>query len=234
MFEVASSTMSETNFDHHGQSDHKWQYIEQPERKKCRNMNYHGAKAFILDKLERELSDKLTYHGIHHTLDVLFITEELCHLEKVTPYESILLKTAALFHDSGFTINNKNHEELGCEIARKNLPRYGFSQNEIEIICGMIMATKVPQQPKTYLESIICDADLDYLGREDFYDIGATLYEELKAYNVLDTEESWNRLQVKFLETHQFWTVTNRKRRTGKKRRYLHELRHIVSNYEKK
>lgn len=34
-------------------------------------MDYHAAKAFILDKLERELSDKLTYHGLHHTLDVL-------------------------------------------------------------------------------------------------------------------------------------------------------------------
>lgn len=234
MFGVANKTMS-IQVSGRQVQDNQGQLGEgKPEGKKSRNMNYHGAKAFILDKLERELSHKLTYHGIHHTLDVLFITEELCHLEKVTPYESILLKTAALFHDSGFTISNKNHEELGCQIARQNLPRYGFSQNEIEVICGMIMATKVPQQPRTYLESIICDADLDYLGREDFYDIGATLYEELKSYRVLDTEEAWNRLQVTFLENHQFWTMTNRKRRTGKKRRYLHELRHIVSNYEKK
>ena len=197
-------------------------------------MNYQACKYFILDKLERELPSQLTYHGLHHTLDVLAISKELCYLEEVPPHSTMLLKTAALFHDSGFTISNRSHEELGCEIARKNLPRYGFSQNEIEIICGMIMATKVPQQPRTYLESIICDADLDYLGREDFYDIGATLYEELRSYKILETEEAWNRLQVKFLENHQFWTSTNRKRRTGKKRHYLHELRHIVSNYEKK
>lgn len=234
MFGVANKTMDQQVLARRMTNDFGRLGKGKPEGKKCRNMNYHGAKAFILDKLERELSNKLTYHGIHHTLDVLFITEELCHLEKVTPYESILLKTAALFHDSGFTISNKNHEELGCEIARKYLPRYGFTQNEIEVICGMIMATKVPQQPRTYLESIICDADLDYLGREDFYDIGATLYQELRSYEVLETEEAWNRLQVKFLETHQFWTPTNRKRRTGKKRHYLYELRHIVSNYEKK
>ena len=63
----------------------------------------------------------------------------------------------------------------------------------------MIMATKIPQSPRNGLEEIICDADLDYLGRDDFYEIGATLFEELKAYNVLQNEREWNRIQVKFL-----------------------------------
>ncbi len=197
-------------------------------------MNYHAVKAFILDKLERELSDRLTYHGIHHTLDVLYTTEELCYLEKVSPYEQLLLKTAALFHDSGFTIDNKEHERMGCQIARRHLPAYGFSPGEIQLICGMIMATKIPQQPKNFLEAIICDADLDYLGRDDFYDIGATLFQELRAYRVLQTEESWNRLQVSFLEQHHFFTSTNRRRRAPRKALYLRELKHVVAEYEKK
>ena len=46
-------------------------------------MNYHAAKAFIVDKLERELSADLTYHGLHHTLDVLRVTEELCLMEAI-------------------------------------------------------------------------------------------------------------------------------------------------------
>jgi len=197
-------------------------------------MNYHGAKAFILDKLDRELSDNLTYHGMHHTLDVLYVTEELCYLEKVSPYDALLLKTAALFHDSGFTINNKDHEALGCQIAREHLPRYSFTSTEIERICGMIMATKIPQSPKNVLEQIICDADLDYLGREDFFTIGSTLYEELRAYNVLETEETWNRLQIGFLEKHAFFTETNKRRRTPQKRKYLDALKKIVADYEKK
>lgn len=197
-------------------------------------MNYHAAKAFILAKLERELSIQLTYHGLHHTLDVLYITEELCYKEKVTPYHALLLKTAALFHDSGFTISNRNHEELGCKIVRDNLPRFDFSDYEIELICGMIMATKIPQQPKNKLEKIICDADLDYLGREDFYDIGDTLFEELKSYNILQTEEAWNKLQVKFLENHHFWTPTNKKIRTPRKSKYLRELKALVKNYRER
>ncbi len=196
-------------------------------------MNYHAAKAFILDKLDRELSDRLSYHGLHHTLDVLYITEELCYFEKVNPYDMMLLKTAALFHDSGFTINNKEHEQLGCQLAKAHLPLYDYTPMEIERICGMIMATKIPQSPQNRLEQILCDADLDYLGRDDFYTIGATLFEELKAYNVLQTEEAWNRLQVNFLEKHTFFTKTNLRRRARKKQLYLDELKKIVANYEK-
>jgi HD superfamily phosphodiesterase len=196
-------------------------------------MNYHAAKAFILDKLERELPDKLTYHGLHHTLDVLSITEELCYFEKVSPHDALLLKTAALFHDSGFTISNVAHETYGCQLAQEHLPRYDYTPAEIEQINGMIMATKIPQSPRNFLEKIICDADLDYLGRDDFYSIGAKLFEELRTYNVLKTEEAWNRLQVSFLEKHAFFTRTNRRRRAPRKQRYLEELKNIVADYEK-
>lgn len=188
-------------------------------------MNYHGVKAFILDKLRRELSDKLTYHGVHHTLDVLAVVGEICKLEKVSPYETILLKTAVLFHDSGFVTTSIEHEIEGCNIARAALPRYNYSEDEINRICGMIMATRIPQSPNNKLEEIICDADLDYLGREDFYTIGQTLFEELKAFDVLDSEEKWNKIQVAFLENHSFFTKTNQQRRAPIELKYLEEIR---------
>ncbi|HRD81293.1 MAG: HD domain-containing protein [Saprospiraceae bacterium] len=195
-------------------------------------MNYHAAKAFIVEKLERELSADLTYHGLHHTLDVLHITEELCLMESIGVYESMLLKTAALFHDSGFIKNNKDHETLGCAIAREHLPRYDYTPLEIERICSMIMATKIPQSPANFLEAILCDADLDYLGREDFFDIGSTLFQELKTYQVLQREEDWNRLQVSFLEKHAFFTPTNQRRRAPRKQAYLEQLKQVVAGYD--
>ncbi len=194
-------------------------------------MNYHAAKAFILDKLARELSASLSYHGLHHTLDVLHVTEELCLAESIAPYESMLLKTAALFHDSGFIKSNKDHEQLGCALAREYLPQFDYTPTEIERICGMIMATKIPQSPADFLEAILCDADLDYLGRDDFYDIGSTLFQELKMYQVLQDEEAWNRLQVSFLEKHTFFTPTNIRRRSARKARHLAQLKAIVASY---
>ena len=196
------------------------------------SMEYNDAKQFILGKLEKELKPDLFYHGMRHTLDVLNITEELCAAEKINPYETFLLKTAALFHDAGFTINNKNHEELGCDLVRKHLPQFGYTDEEIERICGMIMATKIPQSPKNRLEEIICDADLDYLGRDDFYSIGESLFQELKAYNVLQDIETWNRIQVSFLTAHGFFTETNKARRAPVKAEYLEELKEIVAGYE--
>ena len=195
-------------------------------------MNYEAAKSFILHKLETELSDRLSYHGIHHTLDVLSITEELCSSEKISPYNTTLLKTAALLHDSGFCINNKEHEQLSCGIARESLPDFDYSELEIEKICGMIMATKIPQSPQNYLEEIICDADLDYLGRNDFKFIGASLFEELKAFDIVGDTESWNRIQVNFISAHRFFTNTNKEKREHKKQEHLSELKKIVATYK--
>jgi len=195
-------------------------------------MDYHAAKAFILDKLGRELSPKLSYHSLSHTLDVLRVTDELCSIEHIDPYESLLLKTAALFHDSGFIIRNNDHEQLSCDIASVNLPRFGYSPQETARICGMIMATKIPQTPKNFLEAILCDADLDYLGRDDFFTIGDTLFQELEYFGVLKGEEAWNRLQVAFLSKHYYLTPANINRRTAQKFIHLEEIERRLLDVE--
>jgi len=195
-------------------------------------MDYSASKAFILDKLERNLPTDLYYHGLHHTRDVLATTQVLCEEEKIDAHNTILLKTAALYHDAGFLRHHFNHEVLGCEIVREYLPEFGYTKTDIEKICGMIMSTKIPQSPKNNLEKILCDADLDYLGRSDFKLIGDTLYKELKAYEVIDTEERWNRMQVHFLEKHRFFTKTNQQKRRSGKLAHLAALRQVVAAYD--
>lgn len=192
-------------------------------------MDYLAAKDFIVEKLSTELSDQLYYHGLHHTLDVLDVAAELCALMGISAYETMLVKTAVLFHDAGFTESPVEHERTGCDIAQRHLPQLGYTAHEIARIQGMIMATKIPQSPQNTLEAIICDADLDYLGRPDFYTIGQTLYQELCAFNIIDTMEAWNQIQVRFLEKHTFCTPVNQARRTPMKEQYLAELRYLVT-----
>jgi len=187
-------------------------------------LDYTAAKLFIFKKLENELPIDLTYHGLHHTEDVLQVTEELCESENVSDYEALLIKTACLFHDTGFLTSRIEHEKLSCEIAKKYLPRFGYSREEIHRICDMIMATKIPQSPKNNLEEILCDADLDYLGRDDFFPVGKTLFKELKNLGMIDDEQTWNKMQIKFLKNHSFFTSTNKKRRTTKKLTHLQQL----------
>ena len=195
-------------------------------------MDYRAAKHYILDRLRAELSDRLHYHGLHHTLDVLRVSKALCESEGVHGRVATLVKTAALYHDCGFVKDkHAGHEYEGCLIARASLPGFGYSSEDIEVVCGMIMATKIPQSPTNLLEEIICDADLDYLGRDDFYPIGETLFEELAAYHLITGEQAWNRLQVSFLGAHHFHTRTNRMLREPVKQQYLEELKGLVSTY---
>jgi hypothetical protein len=95
----------------------------------------------------------------------------------------------------------------------------------------MIMATKIPQSPQNLLEEILCDADLDYLGRNDFFPIGETLFEEMKTYHLIADEQTWNRLQVNFLTAHHYFTRTNKVIRESIKQNYLDKLRVLVASY---
>lgn len=175
----------------------------------------------MLQKLKKELPQNLTYHTATHIKDVYKASKTLARMEGVTGEDLELLLTAALFHDSGFLWQQYEHESVSCEIAREYLPGFGYSEVQLSCICGMIMATKIPQAPRNKLEEILCDADLDYLGREDFFDIGKRLYSEMRMYGVIDNEQEWNKLQAAFLEQHHYFTDTAKRLRQAKKNEYI-------------
>ena len=182
----------------------------------------------MIRRLKNELPENLFYHGVHHTIDVVNAAEQIGNSERVSAEELVMLKTAALYHDSGFIFGEENHEAAGSELAKKELPAAGFSSEEITIICGMIMATRYPQQPKNKLEQILCDADLDYLGRDDFFEIGTTLYKELMATGRIKTEREWNRLQVNFLNSHKYFTKTSVEKRDQLKNEHLLQVKKLL------
>ncbi|GLU52267.1 HD domain-containing protein [Dyadobacter frigoris] len=192
-------------------------------------MDSAASENYILDLLGKELSETLFYHGLHHTLDVANAALILAKEEGIEHEESFgLLKTAAFFHDSGFINTYKDHEEEGCRIVRSSLPLFQYTEEQIEIICGMIMATKIPQSPKTHLEKIICDADLDYLGRDDFELIAGTLFQELFIRNLIPDENTWNKIQVKFIGAHYYHTNSAIKKRESRKQEHLNSLLALI------
>jgi predicted metal-dependent HD superfamily phosphohydrolase len=196
-------------------------------------MDAQGAKAFILAKLRHELPQGRTYHSLEHTLDVYASSIGIAEREGVNGEGLTLLKIAALYHDSGFTEQDNAHEDGSCRIVRENLPRFGFTPEQVERVCNMIMCTCIPQTPKDLLDRILCDADLDYLGRNDFKMIGNTLFDEMRRYGVLKDEFDWNQLQVKFLESHRYFTETNKTLREPVKQRHLQDLRIWLKNNPK-
>lgn len=188
-------------------------------------MNYEQIEILILDKLQNELPQHLSYHSVSHVKDVIAAAMFIATEEGISDEDRLLLKTAALFHDTGFLHGAQEHERKSCEIARQYLPEYGYDASQIEQICGMIMATKIPQSPQNHLEEILADADLDYLGRDDFFTIGDRLYEELSMFGIVNTEEDWNRLQERFLESHHYFTATAIRLRKAKKQENLNKIK---------
>ena len=192
-------------------------------------IQFTDIQEMILDKLEKELPGYVFYHNVKHTVDVVTEVELIGWAEGCTDEEILLLKTAALFHDSGITLSFDNHELLGAEYARKILPGYNYSPEQIEKICSIIMATKLPPKPATMLEEIICDSDLDYLGRSDFIPVSNTLFEELKAQNKMKDLNEWNKMQVKFISGHQYFTKTARSLREVNKQLQIERIESLIT-----
>ena len=183
----------------------------------------------ILDRLEKELSKTLFYHNVKHTVDVVTQVELIGLGEGVTDAELLLLKTAALFHDTGHTVDYDNHEHNSTIIAREVLPNYYYTQAQIKTICELIMATKLPPEPKDKLEEIMCDADLDYLGRSDMIPVSNTLYKELQEQNKVGTLNEWNEMQMKFITLHQYFTNTARKLREVNKLKQIERIKNLIT-----
>ena len=194
-------------------------------------MNERQAKAYILQRLQQELGQDLYYHSYQHTLDVHQAATEIAVSEGVEGEALTLLQTAALYHDSGFLTTYQNHEEAGCQLVQQKLPEFGYSSTQIDQICAMIMATRIPQTPTSAMGAILCDADLYYLGQNNFYDTGRTLFLEFKERGIVQDEEGWNRLQVRFLESHTYFTQTAVRRRARRKAQHLNEVKALVAGY---
>lgn len=191
--------------------------------------DWEGVKAYALARLARDLPAELRYHSIRHTsADVLPAVERLAALAGVDGDELLLLRTAALYHDMGYTEQYANNEPIGVRIARETLPEFGYSPEQIEVIVGMIMATRMPQAPQTFLEALLCDADLDSLGREDYFETSHNLHAELGACCEPITLTDWYRRQLNFLSNHTYFTEVARELREAGKQENIRRLKTLL------
>lgn len=160
----------------------------------------------VFDLLETELPSHLYYHNLAHTRYVMNAALQLAIAENIPEEDRNLLLSAALLHDTGFTKMVIDHEDVSCDIAKKILPAYGYDATSIDVICSLIMDTKLPQKANTCLGKILCDADLYYLGTDQFFDIGEKLFKEMTALQLICSRDEWSELQVQFLSSHQYFT----------------------------
>jgi uncharacterized protein len=191
--------------------------------------DYAGAVEYALNRLHNELPPELLYHNAMHTEgDVLPAAVRLAQLSNLPEPDLRLLEVAAAFHDLGQIRTVLGHEQIGAEIMSDVLPRYGFSREDIERVTGMILATELPQTPLNTEQQLLCDADLDSLGREDFFATSKALWHERAACRMVIPRQTWLETQLRFLKDHRYFTPAARALRDEGKRRNIELLERLV------
>jgi predicted metal-dependent HD superfamily phosphohydrolase len=164
---------------------------------------------------------KFPYHNPGHAIDIVTAIDRMAEAEGVGRHDRYLLETAGYLHDIVYVPNAKDNEEKSAEIASKLLPGLGYSKEDVEKVKSLIMATKLPASPKTLLEMIICDADLDSLGRKDCIEKSMRVKEEL-APEMAD--DRWIESTIKFIGGHRYYTSSARSLRDAGKKRNIAAL----------
>ena len=195
--------------------------------------DYEGAQHYALSRLEAELPSHLTYHSLEHTRDqVLPAAERLANAQAIQDDALQLLRTAVCFHDLGFIEEVVDHESNSIRIARQVLPGFGFQPFQVNLVDGMIQATRLPQTPLSFLEKILCDADLDTLGHPEFLRHSLLLRLEWQALGRQTTDEEWYLIQLDFILSHNYFTAAAHELRDQGKINNVNMLRQLLVGFK--
>jgi HD superfamily phosphodiesterase len=187
--------------------------------------DFESAARHAVEQLEQKLSIIYTYHSLKHTCDeVVGMAERLAGLEGIDGEDRMLLVTGAYFHDIGFVQRPENHELMGVQYVNHVLPQFGYSPAQLKVIEGIILATRIPQRPHNLLEEIVADADLDSLGRVDFWNRSLALRSEMAMLGMYFTDQEWCERQRGFLRQHHYFTASAKRLRDEQKQNNLNFL----------
>jgi predicted metal-dependent HD superfamily phosphohydrolase len=204
----------------------------------------HTARLKIVDQyisalFRDELPGSIKYHDSNHTLHptkgVVAVANRIAISENISEHDRELLIAAAYFHDTGYIREFDKNEPIAARMAGRILKLIGYKPNEIEKIQKMILATDLECEPKTHLEKILCDADLDHLGREDFFELDGRLREGRGARGLdVSDDAKWYRGTLEIMKKHKYYTESQIKLREKEKQKNLKRLLNKLEDIEKK
>lgn len=146
------------------------------------------------------------YHDISHVKNVVKIATDIGRAFPIGQNELHILKIAAWFHDIGHIEVWEGHEERSFKKASEFL-QSSYSPKIITEIGNLILATKLHHHPQNYLEETIKDADLNYLGSDQFFvkinDLKSEI--EIREQNKIDTL-NWLKINIDFFNAHSYYT----------------------------
>ena len=165
------------------------------------------AKVYALDILENKLPRNVCYHNVNHTKGVVDATLEIGRGSGLNEEELEIVQLAGWFHDIGYAQDSSKHEAIGAHLASAFLQERNFPAAKITQVIRCIEATRMPQQPESKLEEVICDADMVHLAREDFLDKTKSLRDELEnEFEEQISDKKWLKQTLRFLKNHRYFT----------------------------
>ena len=193
---------------------------------------------YIRELFRDELPGGIKFHDANHTLHptkgVVAVANRIAVSEGISENDRELLITAAYFHDTGYIREYDKNEPIAARMAGRVLKLIGYKPNEVKKIQKMILSTDLDREPKTLLEKILCDSDLDNLGREDFFELDGRLREGRRARGVdVSDDVKWYRGTLKVIKEHQYYTQSQKKLRGKRKQQNIKKLLDKLEKIEK-
>lgn len=166
------------------------------------------SKNYVEELLSKKLSPNYLYHNLRHTQRVVKSTKEISNECALSTQELEVLLLAAWFHDTGYTVETKNHEKNSCKIASQFLEDLEYDPKLITKVNDCIMATEKNSVPKSLSEKILRDADASHFAQSSYLETSELLREELKLLNLANFSYSdWLEVNIKMLgNQHHFYT----------------------------
>nr|NQU91547.1 HD domain-containing protein [Bacteroidota bacterium] len=169
------------------------------------------SENYITGLFKANSDDKLRYHNIEHTKNVVKAATLIAGKCNIKGSELEALLVAAWFHDVGYLEIMVNHEDVSKKLAREFLEKRGMGEDYIQQVERCIEATRVPQNPADKAAAVLCDADLYHLSQDGFMDDTQIFWDELSAMNGEELEEiKYLEKTLKFFKDHQFKTEYGR------------------------
>jgi predicted metal-dependent HD superfamily phosphohydrolase len=185
------------------------------------------VKTYVTDLLTNKLSKSIRFHTLQHTQEVVAACEKLAEFHQLPDDDRFALTIAAWFHDTGYTGGEaKDHETVSIQLAADFLTAHAAGEELKNKVFGCINATRIPHNPNTLIEKIICDADLFHLGTDDFKEKNRLLREEFKEFSGKEiSKKDWRKINIRFIEGHKYFTVYAREKLEPVKQQHLAELK---------
>ncbi|MBL7825231.1 MAG: HD family phosphohydrolase [Saprospiraceae bacterium] len=178
----------------------------------------------IKDFFAEHLSESYVFHNPEHTAQTVAAAKIIGEGFRLNERDMLVLMLATWFHDTGYSDGPDNHEERSCANAERFL-RGKISDDDLNDLVGCIRATKVPQNPQSILEQVICDADLSHLGMDTYWDRNSRLRQEftLTRSKVMSDNE-WVDFELNFMLTHEYHTVVAQELFNKRKAKHIQQL----------